>query len=210
MKKGVFSMKRYVNKLITSNWLKFKLVSGTHGLRSELSGWDNGCELDKEECPLYNENRDETLLQMMYSSDRFQKEWFDRDDAHGCIRLLRDYGAFVSRPSKTMKMTNFFVTYPTTVSNLSTISNLVSTSNYTSTSTVTYSSRLITFITSITTTTTTLSYDNSYSLIRTHDSTLFPAFTSLKSKIQSYQSRNNEMKDLLNLIDKHVLKLWEK
>eukprot|EP00121_Abeoforma_whisleri_P004068 Awhi_evm1s3670 len=90
-------MKRYVNKLTAYNRLKFKLASGTHGLRSKLSRRDNGsnisfcCEVDKEESvehfmleyPLYNEIRDETLLQIMYySSDRFQKEWFDGDDAH--------------------------------------------------------------------------------------------------------------------------------
>eukprot|EP00121_Abeoforma_whisleri_P017223 Awhi_evm1s15788 len=55
MKKEVFKMKRCVNKLTTSNRLKFKLVSGTHDLRSEWSRRDNGCnisvcaESDKEE-----------------------------------------------------------------------------------------------------------------------------------------------------------------
>eukprot|EP00121_Abeoforma_whisleri_P012098 Awhi_evm1s11167 len=55
MKKGIFNMERYLNKMKTSNKLKFKLVSGTHGLRSELSRRDNGsdlcmcCDMDKEE-----------------------------------------------------------------------------------------------------------------------------------------------------------------
>eukprot|EP00121_Abeoforma_whisleri_P001541 Awhi_evm1s1375 len=55
IKKGVFKMKGSVNKLATSNRLKFKIASGTHGLRSKLSRRDNGsnscvcCELDKEE-----------------------------------------------------------------------------------------------------------------------------------------------------------------
>eukprot|EP00121_Abeoforma_whisleri_P001425 Awhi_evm1s1269 len=80
-----------------------KLASGTRGLRSELNRRDNGsngcvyCELDKEEsvehflleCPLYNEIKDEILLQIVYSSsDGFQKAWFDRDDAHRCTMLL--------------------------------------------------------------------------------------------------------------------------
>eukprot|EP00121_Abeoforma_whisleri_P003091 Awhi_evm1s2776 len=102
------------------------------------------------------------------------------------------------------------ITYPSTLNNLFTIPNLVSTSNYTSTKTLTYSSRVITFITSTTTTRTTLSYNNSNSLIQIHDPTLFPTFTSLKSKIQSYQLRNNEIKDLVNLINEYVVKLWEK
>eukprot|EP00121_Abeoforma_whisleri_P008889 Awhi_evm1s8161 len=48
-------MKRYENKSTTSNRLQFKLASGTHGLRSELSRRDNESnicvcyELDKEE-----------------------------------------------------------------------------------------------------------------------------------------------------------------
>eukprot|EP00121_Abeoforma_whisleri_P002418 Awhi_evm1s2167 len=98
MKKGIFKIKRYVNKLTIYNRLKFKLASGIHGLKSESSRRDNGssicvcCELDKEEsvkhflleCPLYNEVRDEILN--------------DGDDAHRCILLLRDYGAFASRP----------------------------------------------------------------------------------------------------------------
>eukprot|EP00121_Abeoforma_whisleri_P002722 Awhi_evm4s2448 len=79
------------------------------------------------------------------------------------------------------------IIYPFTLNNLSTISNLESTFNYTSTNTLTYSSRVITFVTSTTTTTTTLSYNNCNSLIPIHDPTLIPTFTSLKSKIQSYQ-----------------------
>eukprot|EP00121_Abeoforma_whisleri_P015403 Awhi_evm1s14196 len=68
--------------LTTSNRLKFKLASGTHGLRSELSGKDNENitrVVDKEETV------EEILLQPMYSSDDFQKELFDGDDAHRCI-----------------------------------------------------------------------------------------------------------------------------
>eukprot|EP00121_Abeoforma_whisleri_P001965 Awhi_evm1s1760 len=122
MKKGVVKMKWYVNKLTTSNRLKFKLANGTHGLRSELSHRNNessNCvcrELDKEEsvehffleCLLYNEIRDEVLLQIMYSSDSFEKEWFDGDEAHRCIMLLCDYDAFVSRSLITMEMAKTF------------------------------------------------------------------------------------------------------
>eukprot|EP00121_Abeoforma_whisleri_P005839 Awhi_evm1s5297 len=96
MKKGIFKIKRYVNELKTYNRLKFKIASGTHSLRSGLSRREDGSnicvcwQLVKEEsvehvlleCPLYNKIRDEILLQIMYSSDRFQKEWFDGDDAH--------------------------------------------------------------------------------------------------------------------------------
>eukprot|EP00121_Abeoforma_whisleri_P009071 Awhi_evm1s8333 len=78
---GVFMMKRYVNELTIFNRSKFKLASGIHGLESELSRWVNRCniyvccELDKEEsvehflleCPLYNEIRDEILLQISRS-----------------------------------------------------------------------------------------------------------------------------------------------
>eukprot|EP00121_Abeoforma_whisleri_P000798 Awhi_evm1s707 len=87
---------------------KFKLVSGTHGLRSELSRRDNGsnlcmcCDMDREESvghlllerPLYKDVRDEVLLQIINLSEGFRKEWFDGDETHGCVMLLRDYGAF--------------------------------------------------------------------------------------------------------------------
>eukprot|EP00121_Abeoforma_whisleri_P009081 Awhi_evm1s8343 len=58
------------------------------------------------------------------------------------------------------------ITYPSTPNNPFSISNLVSTSTYTSTNTLTYSSRVLTFITSSTTTTTAISYNNSNSLIQ--------------------------------------------
>eukprot|EP00121_Abeoforma_whisleri_P012718 Awhi_evm1s11740 len=51
--------------------------------------------------------RDEILLQIVHSSDRIQKEWFDGDDAHRCIMLLHDYGAILSRPSITMETAKF-------------------------------------------------------------------------------------------------------
>eukprot|EP00121_Abeoforma_whisleri_P012420 Awhi_evm1s11463 len=158
----------------------------------------------------------------MYSSDGFQKEWFNGYDAHHCIMLLRDHEAVVSRPLTTMEMAKFLddisvryilrlsITYSSTLNSLSTISNLVSTSIYSYTITLTYSSRLITFTTSTTTTATTLSHNSSNSLIQIHDPTLFPTFTSFKSKLQLYQLRNIEIKDLLNSNTKFVLKLWEK
>eukprot|EP00121_Abeoforma_whisleri_P010363 Awhi_evm1s9555 len=46
MNKGVFKIKRFVNKLTTSNRLKFKLASGKDSLRSELSSRrDNGSNI---------------------------------------------------------------------------------------------------------------------------------------------------------------------
>eukprot|EP00121_Abeoforma_whisleri_P009034 Awhi_evm1s8299 len=81
--------------MTTSNRLKYELVSGTHGLRSELSRRDNGsnlcmcCDMAREEekcgtppveCPLYKDVRD--------LSKSFRKEWFDGDETHGCVMLL--------------------------------------------------------------------------------------------------------------------------
>eukprot|EP00121_Abeoforma_whisleri_P003912 Awhi_evm1s3526 len=72
-------MKRYLNKMTTSNGLKFKLVSGTHGLRSQLSRRDIKKAL-------------------------FRKEWFDGDETHRCVMLLRSYGAFVTKPFMLIEM----------------------------------------------------------------------------------------------------------
>eukprot|EP00121_Abeoforma_whisleri_P012642 Awhi_evm1s11667 len=173
----------------------------------------------------------------MYSSDRFQKEWFDGDDTHRCIMLLRDYAydkipcdvfyigcqnhTFCSQPDISVQFFHRSFTHHIyhnikycisfySKQSVSTISNLISTSDYTSTNTLTFFFRVVTFITPTTTTTTTLSYNNSNSSILIHDPTLFPTFTSLESKIQSYQLKDNEIKDLLNLINKYVLKLLEK
>eukprot|EP00121_Abeoforma_whisleri_P001061 Awhi_evm1s944 len=122
--------RRSSDKIIKSIITEYDLEESFHDFdRNEmtlielkyLSRRDNGsnicvcCELDKEEseghfsleCPLYNEIRDEILLQIMYSSDRSQKEQFNGDDAHRCIILLQDYGAFVSRPLITMEMAIF-------------------------------------------------------------------------------------------------------
>eukprot|EP00121_Abeoforma_whisleri_P007176 Awhi_evm1s6541 len=80
--------------MTTSNRLKFKLMSGTHELRSELSLRDNGsnlcmcCGMDREEsvenllfeCPLYKDVRDEVLLRITNLSKGFRKEWFDGDE----------------------------------------------------------------------------------------------------------------------------------
>eukprot|EP00121_Abeoforma_whisleri_P010469 Awhi_evm1s9657 len=95
-----------------------KLVSGTHGLRSELSRRDNGsnlcmcCDMDRKEsvehllleCPLYKDVRDEVLLRIINLSEGFRKEWFDGDETHRCVMLLRDYGAFVTKPFMSIEM----------------------------------------------------------------------------------------------------------
>eukprot|EP00121_Abeoforma_whisleri_P009969 Awhi_evm1s9182 len=59
------------------------------------------------ESPLYYEISE----QIMYSSDGFQKEWFDGMLLHRCITLLRDCGAFVSRPLITMEMAKVLVIF---------------------------------------------------------------------------------------------------
>eukprot|EP00121_Abeoforma_whisleri_P006635 Awhi_evm1s6039 len=60
----------------------------------------------------------------------------------------------------------------------------VSFSGYTSTNSLAYSSWVISFIFSTTTTVTALAYDNSNSLIQMNAHVLFATFTSPKSKIQ--------------------------
>eukprot|EP00121_Abeoforma_whisleri_P013786 Awhi_evm1s12719 len=88
--------------MTTSNRLKFKLASGTHRLRSELSRRHNGsnlcmcCDMDREESVEYL--LDEVLLRIINLSEGFRKEWFDGDETHRCVMLLRDYGAFVTKP----------------------------------------------------------------------------------------------------------------
>eukprot|EP00121_Abeoforma_whisleri_P008593 Awhi_evm1s7887 len=87
VKKG---MKWYVEKLTTSNRLKFKLAFGHMALdRNSFVGIMK------------------ILLPIMYSSDGFQKEWIDRDDVHRCSMLLRDFGAFVSPPLVITEMAKF-------------------------------------------------------------------------------------------------------
>eukprot|EP00121_Abeoforma_whisleri_P007060 Awhi_evm1s6435 len=94
------------------------------------------------------------------------------------MTLVTDFFIGLLRITYTIRLS---ITYPSTLNNLSTISDSISTSIYTSTKTLTYSSGVKTFIIS-TTTTTALSYNNSYSSIQIHDPTLFPTFTSIESK----------------------------
>eukprot|EP00121_Abeoforma_whisleri_P006245 Awhi_evm1s5675 len=166
-----------------------------------------------------------------FKMKRFQKEWFDGDDAH---RSFNNYGNgkiscdilvnkttllalnmtlvsdFFISPVRITYSIRLSITHPSTLDDLSNTFNLVSTSNDIPTNTLTYSSRVITFFTSITATTTTHSYKNSNSLNEIHDPTLFPTFISLKSKIQSYQLKNNEIKYALNFANRYDLNLWEK
>ncbi len=125
MKVGKARSRVYVNKLTPANRLKFKLISGTHGLRSELSRRDKGdnscicCNANVTEsaehflleCPLFQDIRDDVLCNITNISKHFRDEWLKGDDTHRCVMLLRDYGAFVSKPLISIEMAMLVLTY---------------------------------------------------------------------------------------------------
>eukprot|EP00121_Abeoforma_whisleri_P011880 Awhi_evm1s10962 len=87
------------------------------------------------------------------------------------------------------------IAYPSTLNKLYIISNSTSCSVNISTNTLTSSSRLLTFTTSSISATSTSMNVHSIEIVPMADPTLFPNFTSLKSKMQSCKLRNDEIKD---------------
>ena len=193
IRKGSFKMKQYVNILTTSNRLKFKLISGTHGLRSELSRRDKGdntcmcCETNEEEsvqhlpldCPLYKDIRNDILHQIINLNENFKKEWVKGDPLHRCVMLLRDYGNFIT--------TSLSSTLTAVEANNTNNTNIDSNRNRDSDN----------------------DNNNNNTNNNNNDHTNFNS-SSLKNKIKLYKFDNSNIKKILKLIDDYILKIWER
>eukprot|EP00121_Abeoforma_whisleri_P011242 Awhi_evm1s10367 len=185
MNKGVFKMKRHVKKLTTSNRLNFKLASGTHGLRSELSRRDNGKHTKKL---LKGIDIDIKTSLSEYKKNRWRPFCATYESKAEAESYSQDFELYVRKELEKFKWEVVHMYDESLYSefSLEEVACAIKSLKHhkASPNTLTHSSLVITFIISTTTTTSALSYNNANSLIKIHGLTLFPTFNSLKSKIQ--------------------------